>query len=102
MLKERGCYDIVRWGEAPRLDHEASLADYRADLAALLELFEAVPDPRSSLVGNLFAQAEEIVASSVAIVELFEEAVDDGLLSPADAMAKVIGQGHHRVWARKG
>lgn len=101
MLGERGCHEIVRWGEAPRLDHEASLSDYREDLEALHRLFAAGAG-ETPFAQELFAQGELMVAASVAAIAAFEAAVAAGELSPSDAMTKVVGQGHHRVWARKG
>ncbi len=110
MLRARGCQDIQRWGEAARLDHEASLADYREDLEALHQLFAspavspgASPDLAAAggLEALLFAQGERMVAATVETVRGFESAVAAGEMSDAEAMQTLIGQGHHRVWAAK-
>lgn len=102
MLLRRGCSAVERWGEAPRLDHEASLADYREDLEALLRLFAAPPPESGGLERRLFTQGENLVSATVESIRAFEEAVAAGELTAAAAMEKVVGQGHHRVWATKG
>lgn len=103
MLEARGCARIDRWGEAPRLDHEASLEEYRRDLEALEQLFAAgAAGAGEPLEQALFAEGLRMVAATVATIRLFEEKVSAGRLSRETAMARVIGQGHHRVWATKG
>lgn len=104
MLKARGCTQIERWGEAPRLDHEANLEEYRLDLEALYRLFEAgAAEPgEGPLDQALFAEGKQMVGATVAAVRHFEQLVTDGRLGREAAMERVIGQGHHRVWATKG
>lgn len=101
MLRQRGCDRIERWGEAPRLDHEASLESYRQDLEALRQLWDTGV-ASSPLEQGLFQQGERLVGSVVRTIEAFEQAVQTNRLDHQEAMDRVIGQGHHRVWARKG
>ena len=101
MLQERGCVDIQRWGDAARLDHEASLRDYREDLEALHRLF-AAGCGENAFQAALFREGERMVDATVSAVTAFEEAVEQGLLNDEHARETVIGQGHHRVWATKG
>lgn len=101
MLRRRGCTQIERWGEAPRLDHEESLAAYRLDLEGLRQLF-AAGAATAPLEQALFREAERMTRATIDAVDAFAAAVADGQLSTAAAMAKVVGQGHHRVWATKG
>lgn len=102
MLAVRGCAGIERWPAAARLDHEASLADYRDDLEDLRRLFAApAAGAASGIAARLFAQGERLVAATVETVRAFEEEVAAGRLAPAAAMDGLIGQGHHRVWATK-
>lgn len=101
MLEERGCSGIQRWGEAPRLDHEASLKDYREDLEALHRLF-AAGQADAPFAETLFREGERMVNATVSSVMAFEQAVAAGQISEAEAKQSVIGQGHHRVWATKG
>lgn len=105
MLARRGCSHIERWDDAARLDHEASLADYREDLEALLALFASPPPAKDCAADpdrRLFTQGENLVRATVETVRAFEAAAAAGAVSSAEAMEQIIGQGHHRVWATKG
>lgn len=101
MLERRGFENIQRWPKEARLDHEHDLAEYRDDLQALLDVLahgraaggdQAMP----------FSFAYDLVDAAIASIRWFESAVDEGHMTPEDAMETVIGQGHHRVLARLG
>ena len=101
MLERRGFHSIDRWGPECRLDHEADLESYRADLEALATLFAADPDANTG-GSEMFRTAHRAVQTTVDAIRWFEDAVNRGDMSLATAMERVIGQGHHRVLARKG
>lgn len=103
MLTQRGYTDIDRWGDHVRYDHEHSLADYKADLQSLCEIFDAgrsLPDLTLSQRTS-FEQSAALATAAINAVAGFEDAVAGGELSEKDAIARIIGQGHHRVMARK-
>ncbi|MCG8455929.1 MAG: class I SAM-dependent methyltransferase [Holophagales bacterium] len=102
MLRKRGFDEIDRWGRAPRLDHEADLESYRLDLEALLELFVAGDAEPFGAERPLFAEGRKMVAATVDTVRWFEERVAAGELEEDTALERVVGQGHHRVMARRG
>jgi ubiquinone/menaquinone biosynthesis C-methylase UbiE len=102
MLRERGATSIERWGEATRLDHEASLEDYAVDLEALGHLFKAGIELEQGLAATLFREGYAMVHATVATVRAFQQSVAAGELPEAVAMGHVVGQGHHRVLAVKG
>ena len=102
MLQRRGFAQVERWGESCRLDHEHDLAAYRQDLESLHALFAAGDADVFGDTRPLFRLAAQGVAASVDTVRWFEQAVAEGRVSPHQAMTRVVGQGHHRVWATKG
>lgn len=97
-LHEAGFVDLQRWTRKARLDHEHDLQAYYEDLAALHEIFVA-----GSVEGGhpLFGQAAELTAGSLSAIGWFIEQVAAGTMSEDDAMGRVIGQGHHRLLARR-
>ena len=101
MLEARGLADIRRWGPEARLDHEHSLGDYREDLESLLALLRAGAAPAFGDKAPLFERAAALTENSVLTVAWFEEEVAAGRKSAEDAMERVIGQGHHRLFATK-
>lgn len=101
MLERRGLTDIVRWGPEARLDHEHSLNDYRADLEVLLILLNAGCDSSFGENASLFQRASELTRATVETIGWFEREVESGRLTEAEAMTRVIGQGHHRLFATK-
>ena len=101
MLERRGLTRIERWGPEARLDHEHSLADYRADLEVLVTLLEAGRDPSFGEKTALFEKAAALTRSTVETIGWFEQQVEDGRFTAKDAMDRVIGQGHHRLFAVK-
>lgn len=101
MLQRHDLGSIDRWHPQTRLDHEHDLAEYRADLNALLNLFEAGCGNPEPWRAGLFAHARAVTAQTVAVVDSFESAVEAGDMPLAHAMKRVIGQGHHRVFARR-
>ncbi|MBL8954854.1 MAG: class I SAM-dependent methyltransferase [Myxococcaceae bacterium] len=101
-LERRGLTNIDRWGHAPRLDQEQSLEAYRTDLASLLELFRAGERTESGVDHALFVQGRTMVEATLRTIEWFEQQVHEKALSNEEAMARVIGQGHHRVWCTRG
>ncbi len=102
MLEARGLTYLERWGRQTRFDHEASLKRYRTDLKALFQLFEAgVHMDAPAEHRQAFARGRDLVQAVVATINDFEQQVADGRCTEEQAMAVVIGQGHHRLWAVK-
>lgn len=102
LLESSGFDRYERWGRQARLDHEASLTDYRHDLEALCALFEAGARLDFEKPHRwAFAQGAQLAGAVVATVAGFEAQVATGVLSEAAAMDIVVGQGHHRVMARR-
>jgi SAM-dependent methyltransferase len=104
MLTSRGFGNIERWGPECRLDHEADLESYREDLEALAAVFGVDTDGDSALGGQdkpVFEVARVAVEATIDVICWFEDAVKRGDVSLDSAMSRVIGQGHHRVMARK-
>jgi SAM-dependent methyltransferase len=101
MLERHGLASVERWHPETRLDHEHDLEAYRVDLAALEHLLEAGCSDPTPLRAKLFAHARALTAQTVETVRTFESYVDAGAMPLAHAMKHVIGQGHHRVFARK-
>lgn len=97
-LGEAGFTDLHRWPATARLDHEHDLAAYRADLEALHVIFDA--GSRNG-IHPLFRQAAELTATSVSAIGWFAEQVASGQMDKTEAMDRVIGQGHHRLTARR-
>jgi ubiquinone/menaquinone biosynthesis C-methylase UbiE len=102
MLRSRGFITVERWGKHVRLDHEQDLAAYRQDLESLRMLFAAGGSADFGDARSLFQLAEHGIAATIEVVRWFEDAVVTGRVSEEDAMDRVIGQGHHRVWAANG
>ena len=100
MLECRGYEQIERWGASARLDHEQSLADYRQDLQSLADMFAAGAHWGGE-TGSLFRNGQGLIEGVMETIRWFERQVESGESDEADAMKLVIGQGHHRVLARK-
>jgi len=101
MLETRGHTDIQRWGTEVRLDHEQDLASYRVDLEWLLAIFRAGDAESFAATRPLFVAGRQAIEATIDTIRWFELAVAQGRMTEADAMDKVIGQGHHRVLSRK-
>jgi len=101
-LEMRGFGSIVRWGPEARLDHEHSLQAYREDLEALHQLLSAGCDVHFGKGVPLFSKAASLTGTTIDAIRWFEGEVAAGRLSERDAMERVIGQGHHRLFATKG
>lgn len=101
MLERRGLTRIERWGPEARLDHEHSLRDYREDLEVLVALLSAGCDSSFGDKAVLFRRATELARSTVETIRWFEQEVEMSRMSAAEAMHRVIGQGHHRLFATK-
>lgn len=97
-LSGAGFTGFDRWPTAARLDHEHNLAAYRADLAALHAILAA--GTRHDL-HPLFARAAELTAEVLSAIGWFIEQVGTGRMDEIEAMDRVIGQGHHRLTARR-
>jgi hypothetical protein len=103
MLEQRGYRNIERWPAMARLDHEHRLQDYRVDLESLATIFRTdLAGANDGSTGRLVRSALTLVQACNDVVRTFEDDVDFGRMSNADAMARVIGQGHHRVLASRG
>ncbi len=102
MLERRGFSNVRRWGVEARLDHEHSLQDYREDLQVLADLLTAGCEPSFGEAEPLFRKAEILTQSTIDTIGWFENEVDAGRISAREAMDRVIGQGHHRLFATKG
>lgn len=97
-LTDAGFTEFNRWPAAARLDHEHDLEAYRADLAALHSIL-AVGAENS--LHPLFAQAAELTAGALSAIGWFIEQVKTERMDETEAMDRVIGQGHHRLTARR-
>lgn len=102
LLESRGFGHIERWGPEARLDHEQSLQAYREDLQVLVDLLAAGTDRSFGKYAPLFAKAKSLASTTVKAIAWFEAEVAAGRMSEMAAMDKVIGQGHHRLFATKG
>jgi ubiquinone/menaquinone biosynthesis C-methylase UbiE len=102
MLKNRGFYGVRRWGPECRLDHEANLESYRADLEALSAVFSAGDREEFGEARRLFRAGHKTILATIDSIHWFEDAVRRGEVSSDIAMNQVIGQGHHRLLALKG
>jgi hypothetical protein len=101
MLRRRGFAKIERWGRAPRLDHEASLAAYRADLESLHAMLRAGDAEEFGAERALYAAGAQAVDAALATIRFAEAQVAAGRLSEPDGLELVVGQGHHRLIATK-
>jgi ubiquinone/menaquinone biosynthesis C-methylase UbiE len=97
-LHDVGFVDLERWPRKARLDHEHDLQAYYDDLDALHAIFVA---GRGLGDHALFSQASELTAASLSAIQWFIDQVAAGTMSEDDAMDRVIGQGHHRLLARR-
>jgi ubiquinone/menaquinone biosynthesis C-methylase UbiE len=102
MLRKRGFIEINRWGDETRLDHEASLRDYREDLESLLAIFAAGDSAEFGEDAALFSLGRRGVEATVDTVQQFEKDVAEGRIDRHSAENLIMGQGHHRVLARRG
>jgi ubiquinone/menaquinone biosynthesis C-methylase UbiE len=101
MLEKRGLTRIERWGPEARLDHEHSLKDYREDLEVLADLLAAGCDASFGNKAPLFGKARDLSRTTIDSIRWFEAEVDAGRMPADAAMERVIGQGHHRLFATK-
>ncbi len=101
MLEKRGLASVERWGPEARLDHEHSLKDYREDLEVLVALLSAGCDPSFGGKAELFGKARDLAQTTVETIAWFEAEVEAGHMNQGAAMERVIGQGHHRLFATK-
>jgi SAM-dependent methyltransferase len=101
MLEKRGLSRIERWGPEARLDHEHSLKDYREDLEVLADLLAAGCDPSLGDKAPLFGRAHDLTRTTIDSIIWFEGEVEAGRIPADAAMERVIGQGHHRLFATK-
>jgi len=102
MLERLGFDKIERWGPEARLDHEHSLAAYREDLEYLDKLFNAGCDPEFGDAAPLFSMAASLTAATTDVIGWYEHEVEAGRIPVEQAMQRVIGQGHHRLFATMG
>jgi ubiquinone/menaquinone biosynthesis C-methylase UbiE len=102
MLSERGFTTIKRWGTEARLDHESDLNSYRNDLEALGALFMSGDCEEFKEKRSLFRAGFHAVKATIETVLYFEQAVASNKMTIDEAMANVIGQGHHRVVSVRG
>jgi hypothetical protein len=103
ILRRHGFDDITRW-EVGRFDHEEDLAAYRQDLEGFRKLWQAgaaSEDPAVRVHRERFASGTRAIAATIEWVEQAEVDVARGIRSEAEAMQVLIGQGHHRLVARK-
>lgn len=84
-----------------RLDHEADLAAYRKDLEDLLRTFIGGDREEFGSHRHLFRAGGAATQATLDSIRWFENAVQQGDVTSATAMDRVIGQGHHRVLAVK-
>jgi ubiquinone/menaquinone biosynthesis C-methylase UbiE len=99
MLERHGFGKIERWGPEARLDHEHSLAAYREDLEFLDKLFTAGCDPQFGGAAPLFSMAASLTEATIDLIGWYEDEVAAGRIPVDEAMQRVIGQGHHRLFA---
>lgn len=99
ILARHGFQNVDRWGPEARLDHEQDLVSYRTDLALLQTLFEAGRSDPEAWRGQLFERAAGLCAAAVATIDAFDERIEMGEMSIGEGMDRVVGQGHHRVFA---
>ena len=97
-LSDAGLGDFQRWPAAARLDHEHDLKAYRDDLRALHAIFVAGTEAG---LHPLFAQASELTRGTLSAIGWYIEEVAAGRMSELEAMDHVIGQGHHRLIAKR-
>jgi len=103
MLARHGFRSIRRWASG-RLDHEESVTAYAADMKGLASLFRTAslffrdaPEPS----GLLSREAARLASCAAAYVSTLEKAACRGLISREETRLLAIGDGHHRVLARK-
>lgn len=99
LLARHGFEDLDRWGPEARLDHEQDLVAYRTDLALLEALFEAGRSDPVWWRAELFERGAQLTAEAVATIDAFDRRIEAGELTIAGGMERVVGQGHHRVFA---
>ena len=104
MLEKRGFKNIFRFPNNARLDHEHSLSDYKKDLESLLTIFSEGTSryqQTNSSKSELFKLCQDFVSNAVSTVNSYIDMVDTKVISENEAMIRVIGQGHHRIFAEK-
>ena len=101
MLNKRGFHSVERLGSDCRLDHESDLKSYRKDLESLSKVFIAGDSQAFGDNRNFFRCGYNAIQSILETIRWFEDAVGRDLISSMVAMNYVIGQGNHRVFAKK-
>ena len=99
ILSRHGFGNLDRWGSEARLDHEQDLVSYRTDLALLQTLFEAGESDPAWWRARLFERGAGMCREAVAAIDAFDERIELGEMSIDEGMERVVGQGHHRVFA---
>lgn len=100
MLERRGYSGIERWSPDTRLDHEHTLAAYHEDFEQLRRIF-AYGSANTDENREVFGWGQLLIDGVLKMVEGFQRDAETGRISTEDAMQLVIGQGHHRVLARR-
>lgn len=103
MLARYGFDRVQRW-ERGRFDHEEDLNAYREDLEGLLSLWEAGATANDPIVRphrGRFTVGSQLIQAVVTVVRQAEVEVGHGDITKAEAMRRIVGQGHHRVIAWK-
>lgn len=102
ILTRHGFTNLDRWGPEARLDHEQDLVSYRTDLVLLQTLFEAGREDPVWWRAQLFERAAGLCGETVATIDAFDQRIEAGEMTIAEGMERVVGQGHHRVFATLG
>lgn len=103
LLQDKGFTNVERW-EKGRLDHEEDFESYINDLYGLYELFRAAAGVSvHSLIPHmeLIQKGKQLCGSVLDYVRSTVSLFQEGKLSEAQARMIIIGQGHHRIIAKK-
>ncbi len=100
MLLEAQGYTNIRRMPRDLYDHEASLEKFREDIESLTSLFAAGVENKLSS-SNCFANGLAFCKCLIDTIRSAEAEVASGAIPEEQAMNRIIGQGHHRVWATK-
>ena len=80
------------------------MSDYKKDLESLLTIFSEGTSryqQTNSSKSDLFKLCQDFVSNAVSTVNSYIDMVDTKVISENEAMIRVIGQGHHRIFAEK-
>ncbi|MBN2145217.1 MAG: class I SAM-dependent methyltransferase [Candidatus Aureabacteria bacterium] len=100
MLEVRG-FEKIRRMPRDKWDHEASLEEFEKDLASFQKIFSSGVEYNIAPV-NLFRHGKNLCQAVIDTVADTAREEKQGLISHEQAMERIAGQGHHRVWAVKG